>query len=117
MDRMNREEPEIPAEVQALTIGRAAFVANPGEYFCKLAMDIKRGSKFQPTFPVSLANGIVGYVATEESYAETYLPKEGEAFTGGYETTPARSSRVAPGSGEQIAAACIEVANSLELPG
>ena len=117
LDRINREEPQIPAEVQALTIGQAAFVSNPGEYFCKLAMDIKRGSKFQPTFPVSLANGIVGYVATEDSYAETYLPKEGEAFTGGYETTPARSSRVAPGSGEQIAAACIEVANSLELPG
>lgn len=117
MDRMNREEPEIPAEVQALTIGRAAFVANPGEYFCKLAMDIKRGSKFKPTFPVSLANGSIGYVATKDSYADTYLPKEGQPFTGGYETTPARSSKVSPGSGEQIAEACIELVNSLELPG
>lgn len=111
--KMNKEEPEIPAEIQALTIGNAAFVSNPGEYFCKLAMDIKRGSKFEPTFPVSLANGCIGYVATEDSYAESYLPKEGEAFTGGYETTPARSSKVAPGSGEQIAEACIELVNSL----
>jgi len=111
--KMNEQEPEIPAEIQALTVGNAAFVANPGEYFCKLAMDIKRGSKFQPTFPVSLANGCIGYVATEDSYAETYLPKEGEAFTGGYETTPARSSKVAPGSGEEIAEACIELVNSL----
>ncbi len=113
LDKMNREEPEIPAELQALTVGRAAFVSNPGEYFSKLAMDIKRGSKFDPTFVVALANGCVGYVPTEDSYADTYLPAEGERFTGGYETTPARSSKVAPGSGEQIAAACIELVNSL----
>ncbi|MGI5816938.1 MAG: hypothetical protein ACOX9R_02455 [Armatimonadota bacterium] len=113
MAKMNAEEPQIPAELQTLTIGNAAFVSNPAEYFCRLALDIKRGSKFDPTFPVSLANGCIGYVATEDSYAETYLPNEGEAFTGGYETTPARSSKVAPGSGEQIAAASIELVNSL----
>ncbi|MFP4250323.1 MAG: hypothetical protein ACLFU7_11735 [Armatimonadota bacterium] len=111
--RMNEEEPEIPAEIMALTIGEAAFVSNPGEYFCTLAMDIKRGSEFEPTFPVSLANGCIGYVATEDSYAETYLPEESEPFTGGYETTPARSSKVAPGAGEQIAKACVELVNSL----
>ncbi len=111
--KMNRAEPEISAEIMALTVGDAAFVSNPGEYFSKLAMDIKRGSKFEPTFPVSLANGSIGYVATEDSYAETYLPEKGEAFTGGYETTPARSSKVAPGSGEQIAQACVELVNSL----
>jgi hypothetical protein len=111
--KMNEEEPEIPAEIMALTIGDAAFVSNPGEYFCRLAMDIKRGSEFEPTFPVSLANGSIGYVATEDAYAESYLPKEGEKFKGGYETTPARSSKVAPGSGEQIAQACIDLVNSL----
>jgi len=114
--RMNEEEPEIPAELQALTIGRAAFVSNPAEYFCALAMDIKRGSNFRPTFPVSLANGCIGYVGTRDAYAETYLPPEGVPFTGGYETTPARSSKVAPGGGEQIARACIELVNSMALP-
>lgn len=111
--RLNKEEPQISAELQALTIGNAAFVSNPGEYFCKLAMDIKRGSKFEPTFPVSLANGCIGYVGTEDAYAESYVPCAERPFDGGYETTPARSSKVAPGSGEQIAQACIELVNSL----
>ncbi len=111
--RMKEQEPEIAAELQALTVGNAAFVANPAEYFCSLAMDIKRGSSFDPTFPVSLANGCIGYVAPKEAYAETYLPRETEAFTGGYETMPARSSKVAPGSGEKIAEASIELVNSL----
>ncbi|MEA3402927.1 MAG: hypothetical protein U9R79_16930 [Armatimonadota bacterium] len=114
--RVNEEEPEIAAEVQALTIGRAAFVANPAEYFSQLAAQIKRGSEADPTFVVALANGSIGYVGPKEAYADTYLPAEGEPFTGGYETTPARSSKVAPGGGEQIAEACIELVNSMELP-
>jgi neutral ceramidase len=116
MARMNQEEPEIPAELQALTIGGAAVVSTPAEYFCALGLDIKRRSKFQPTFVVELANGSVGYVGPEDAYADGYIPREGKPFTGGYETTPARSSKVAAGTGEQIADACVELVNSMTKP-
>ncbi len=111
--KMNEEEPEIPAELQALTIGDAAFVSNPAEFFSQLAAQIRRGSPFEPTFVVSLANGSVGYVGPRDAYAETYLPAEDVPFTGGYETTPARSSKVAPGGGEQIVEASIELLDAM----
>ncbi len=113
MARQNEEEPQIPAELQALTVGDAAFVSTPAEYFCALGLDIKRRSKFDPTFVVELANGCVGYVGTRDAYADDYIPREDKPFTGGYETTPARSSKVAPGTGEQIADACVELVNSM----
>ena len=113
---INEIEPEIPAEVQALTVGGAAFVATPAEYFCALGNDIKRRSKFQPTFVVELANGCVGYVGTRDAYGEDYIPRDDKPFNGGYETTPARSSKCAPGSGEQIADAIVELVNSMARP-
>ena len=113
MAKLNETEPELLAEVQALTVGEAAFVSTPAEYFCALGNDIKRRSQFQPTFVVELANGCVGYVGTRDAYADDYIPSEGKLYTGGYETTPARSSRCAPGAGEQIADACVELVNSM----
>ncbi len=114
MEKLNKIEPEIQAEVQALTVGEAAFVSTPAEYFCALGNDIKRRSRFQPTFVVELANGCVGYVGTKDAYPTDFIPREDTPYTGGYETTPARSSKCAPGSGEQIANAIVELVNSME---
>jgi hypothetical protein len=111
--RLNAKEPEIEAEIQALRIGRAALVSNPTECFCSLGLDIKRRSKFEPTFVVSLANGCVGYVGTRDSYAEDYIPREGVPMNGGFETVPALSSKCAPGSGETLVDASVELLNSL----
>ena len=60
-------------------------------------MDIKRGSPFAQTFVVELANGCVGYVPSEDAYA------------GGYESQMAPSSKLVPGSGEQIVAETIKL--------
>ena len=113
MAKLNEAEPKIAAEVMALTVGPAAFVSTPAEYFCALGLDIKRRSKFDPTFVVELANGSIGYVGTRDAYPEDPIPRDDRPYTGGYETTPARSSRCAPGSGEQLADACVELLNSM----
>jgi len=113
LHKLNQIEPQIPAEIMALTIGPAAFVSVPAEYFCALGNDIKRRSKFDPTFVVELANGCVGYVGTRDAYPDDFVPRPGKKYTGGYETTPARSSKCAPGSGELLADACVELVNSM----
>jgi len=88
--KLNEEEPVVPCELQAIAIGDTVFASNPGEFFCKLGMDIKRGSPFAQTVVVELANGCVGYVCTEDAYE------------GGYESQMAPSSKLVPGMGEKI---------------
>jgi hypothetical protein len=99
--RMNEDEPQVPCELQAIRIGDTAFASNPGEFFCSLGMDIKRGSPWENTFVVELANGSIGYVPTEDAYE------------GGYESQLAPSSKLVPGSGEAIVAETIELLRQL----
>ncbi|MCC6698217.1 MAG: hypothetical protein IT365_21520 [Candidatus Hydrogenedentes bacterium] len=89
---MKAKSPTVNVEVQAMRIGSTGIVGNPAELFCELGLDIKRGSPWKPTMVVELANGHCGYVATSEAY-----------LGGGYEVRTARSSFLAPGTGEQIA--------------
>ena len=77
LDHLCKITPEVEAEIQVIQVGPAAFVSNPAEYFCQYGLDIKKGSPFPFTFPVELANGIVGYVPTEEAFGPD---------GGGYET-------------------------------
>ncbi len=102
--KMNKQEKRVKCEIQALTVGGAAFVSNPGEYFCSLGLDIKRRSKFEPTFVVELANGCVGYVPTKDAYE------------GGYESQMACSSKLVAGSGEKIADACVKLLGTMKKP-
>lgn len=77
LDAIIERSPEGEAEVQAVQVGPAVFLATPGEVFCQLGLDLKRRSPFPFTFPVELANGCVGYIPTEEALG---------AGGGGYET-------------------------------
>ena len=104
LDALMKSRPEVEVEVQAVQVGPAVFVTNPAEYFVQFGLDIKQGSKFPFTFPVELANGICGYVPTEEA-----LGPNG----GGYETRLTGYSNLEITAGRQMANAGIELANQM----
>lgn len=88
-------------EVQVLAVGNVAVTALPGEMFVELGLAIKDGSPFTHNLLAELANGNLGYICTEAAYPQ-----------GAYEPT---SSRVAPGSGEQLVRAALEMQHAISV--
>ena len=107
LDAIIKARPLVEVEVQAIQVGPMVFVSNPAEYFVQYGLDIKAGSKFPFTFVVELANGITGYVPTEEALG----PKGG-----GYETRLTSYSNLEVSAGRQFANTGIELANQM-VPG
>ena len=64
------------APVQVLRLGDAAVAALPGEAFVEIGLSLKSKASATPLFIASLANGYIGYIATDDALTAQ----------GGYET-------------------------------
>src|SRR5262249_26343960 len=64
LDALLQKTPVMDTEVQAIQVGPVLCLSTPAEYFCQYGLELKRQSLHPITFPVELANGIVGYVPT-----------------------------------------------------
>jgi len=91
VESMRRKSPDRPLEIAGVRIGDACFWGVPGEFFQAFALDVRAASPFPYTCCVELANGYDGYICTEESFGG-----------GGYEIRTARSSFLAPDTGQRI---------------
>ena len=87
-----------PAEVQVLDIDEWSLVGIPAEYFVQHGLRIKEQGHPRHALVVGHANGMVGYVPHRQAFER-----------GGYETTFAATSRLAPEAGDMLADGAIEL--------
>jgi neutral ceramidase len=90
------------AQVQALALDEITFVAVPAEYFVEFGLRLKEQGYPRRILLVTHANGMVGYVPHREAF-----------LRGGYETTFAGSSRLAPEAGDLIAECALALTRQL----
>ncbi|HUT35477.1 MAG TPA: hypothetical protein VNE39_18460 [Planctomycetota bacterium] len=65
-----RGEQAAELEVQGIAIGRIAIVGLSGEPFAELEKGLQELSPFPHTIPIGGANGTIGYLPTDEAFAE-----------------------------------------------
>jgi hypothetical protein len=85
-------------EVQVFRIDDVAFASQPSESFAELGLKIKEATWPVRTWAVCYANGMLGYLPTEECFKR-----------GGYECTFGPPSLMAPDTGRKLAEAAIEL--------
>ena len=78
---------EVPIDINAIGLGSIAFVTAPCEMFDTTSMAIREKSPFASTFVLSLTNGSVGYLPTEDCfrYPDCYEVKAGGFYEGAAE--------------------------------
>lgn len=100
LDVEARQGKPLEAQVQVIALGAdVAWVGLPGEIFVELGQAIKRGSPFNRTIVVSLANDNLGYIPNRKAYGE-----------GNYEPV---SARCAEGSGEVLVETAVRMLKEL----
>lgn len=104
LDAKLKREPEVEVELQAIQIGPAVLLATPAELFSEFGLDMRRRSRFALTMPVAYANGMAGYVPTEEALG---------AGGGGYETRLTSYTNLVPTAGRQMTDICVELSSKL----
>ncbi|TFG71253.1 MAG: hypothetical protein E4H27_05015 [Anaerolineales bacterium] len=97
-----RREGTHPAEIQVLGLVDIFFAGVPGEYFVEFGLRIKVETAPAYALVVSCANGVLGYIPTVQAFTR-----------GGYETTFAPSSKLAPEAGDTIADTAVQIIQSL----
>jgi len=104
LDALLAKEKVAEVEVQAIQVGPAVFLGHPAEMFCQFGLDMKPKSPFPFTFPVTFANGCIGYIPTEEAFGE---------HGGGYETRLTSYSNLEITAGRQMLQAALELAGQM----
>jgi hypothetical protein len=94
---VRKKTPRLTSEVQAIRVGPLGIVSTGAEYFCEYGLRIKKASRLQPAWVVSLANDWIGYVPTAQAFVG-----------GGYEPRTARSSKLAPDAGQRLVEAALK---------
>lgn len=90
MAKVAKETETVPVGV--VRVGDAGLAFLPGEAFVEFGLKIKSESPFKPTFVVELTNSGLGYIPTQQAFAEGT----------GYEERFARSSFLAPEAGDLL---------------
>lgn len=103
IEQIHELPPRRSVPVMVMTIGDLCLVGLPGEIFVELGLAIRAGSRYPVTAVVGLANDHIGYVPTARAWSE-----------GGFETWRTAVSWTAPGAGERLVEAALEV---MGLPG